>query len=70
MSGFWYSLIDLSLQMLKALKELHESGYIHRDVKPDNFRVTEDGLLKILDLGLVGEYIKDGVHKDLGRYGF
>ncbi|VDM66827.1 unnamed protein product [Strongylus vulgaris] len=32
-----HTAIQISLQTHNALKNLHELGYIHRDVKPDNF---------------------------------
>ena len=55
--------------MLKALQELHESGYIHQDVKLDNFRI-KNNQVKILDFGLVMEYRQGGKHKALGNFGF
>ena len=50
-------------QCLRALQELHEVGYLHQDVKPDNFRVSEDNVVKMLDFGLVNEFLTNGVHK-------
>lgn len=41
------------LQAARGLKHAHDRGMIHRDVKPDNLLLGEQGLLKVADLGLV-----------------
>ncbi len=41
------------LQAARGLKHAHARGMIHRDVKPENLLVDEEGLLKVADLGLV-----------------
>ena len=38
--------------MLEALRQVHSTGHIHRDVKPDNFRVHK-GQVYITDYGTV-----------------
>jgi serine/threonine protein kinase len=42
--------------MLECLQYLHEFKYLHRDVKPDNFRI-KDNKVKIIDLGSARTYI-------------
>jgi len=39
-------------QALKALGRLHRQGVIHRDIKPANLHQGEDGVLRLLDLGV------------------
>ncbi|GHJ85462.1 hypothetical protein NliqN6_1864 [Naganishia liquefaciens] len=39
-------------EMIMALEATHKLGFIHRDVKPDNFLFSKDGHLKISDFGL------------------
>lgn len=43
-------------QACRGLQHAHEKGVIHRDVKPTNLFLAEDGVVKLLDLGL-GELI-------------
>lgn len=39
-------------QAATGLQHAHERGMVHRDIKPHNLMVTEDGTIKILDFGL------------------
>ncbi|MCA9523277.1 MAG: protein kinase [Myxococcales bacterium] len=42
-------------QLVDGLYHLHQSGKLHRDIKPTNVRVTPTGRVVILDFGLVTE---------------
>ncbi len=44
--------LDIAIQIAKALQHAEENDLVHRDVKPDNIMVTEDGTAKLADLGL------------------
>ena len=44
--------IDIMLQLTSAVSCAHDSYIIHRDIKPQNVMILEDGRVKITDLGI------------------
>ncbi|MDJ0523313.1 MAG: serine/threonine-protein kinase [Planctomycetota bacterium] len=44
--------LQIALQMARALDHAHRNNLVHRDVKPDNIIITKDGVAKLCDLGL------------------
>ncbi|MBO4837516.1 MAG: protein kinase, partial [Clostridia bacterium] len=45
--------MDAAIQSLRGLQFLHERGWVHADVKPENMLVTRDGILKLDRPGLL-----------------
>lgn len=43
---------DLATQIAEVLKEAHDKGIVHRDVKPANIMVTGEGQVVLMDFGL------------------
>jgi serine/threonine-protein kinase len=48
----WPQVVDIVSQVGDALSKAHERGIVHRDMKPENVVVDEDGRVKILDFGI------------------
>ena len=44
--------LGYALQALRAIGRLHRQGVIHRDIKPANLHLGDDGVLRVLDLGV------------------
>ncbi|MFR2345429.1 MAG: Stk1 family PASTA domain-containing Ser/Thr kinase [Acutalibacteraceae bacterium] len=48
----WREALYFTVQILQALQHAHERGIIHRDIKPQNIMVLEDGSIKVMDFGI------------------
>lgn len=59
------TVISLAISMIDIIKHIHSCGYLHRDIKPDNFTLDYTNPRKIfcIDFGISDKYIqKNGEH--------
>ncbi|MEL7370190.1 MAG: serine/threonine-protein kinase [Myxococcota bacterium] len=60
----WGTIQRVFIQAGAGLAAAHEAGLIHRDFKPDNLLVTDDGRVKVIDFGLVSAVGESGVRPE------
>lgn len=44
--------LDYSMQIAEALEHAHKNHIVHRDIKPHNIMITDDGRVKVTDFGI------------------
>ena len=58
---------EVLTQMLETVKELHSVGYVHSDIKSENFRIMNNRVV-LIDFGCLKPYLNDdGQHINFGN---
>jgi serine/threonine protein kinase len=64
----WEELRPITVQLCDALDCAHTQKLIHRDLKPDNILLTEDGVVKLMDFG-ISEVVTMSMSRMTGKIG-
>lgn len=48
----WKWSVNIAIQIASALEAAHRNNIVHRDIKPHNIIITEEGLAKVTDFGI------------------
>ena len=48
----WKWSVNVAIQIASALETAHKNNIVHRDIKPHNIIITEEGIAKVTDFGI------------------
>jgi len=53
----WQRATEIASQVARGLQHAHNNGVVHRDIKPQNILLTDDGTVKVSDFGIARQVI-------------
>lgn len=60
----WKDAVHFTFQILRALQHAHDRGIVHRDIKPQNVMLLQDGTVKIMDFGIARFARDERINRD------
>ncbi len=60
----WKDTVHFTFQILRALQHAHDKGIVHRDIKPQNVMLLQDGTIKIMDFGIARFARDEKINRD------
>ncbi len=60
----WKDTVHFTFQILRALQHAHDRGIVHRDIKPQNVMLLQDGTVKIMDFGIARFARDERINRD------
>ena len=56
-------LVQIGVELFESVENIHSTGYIHLDIKPDNILVSERNEIVLIDYGCARKFeLEDGTH--------
>jgi serine/threonine protein kinase len=56
------TVMQVAIQLIQRLYGIHKSNLLHRDIKPDNFLITESNTIHVVDFGMAKRYRDPTTH--------